>query len=296
MNNLLRHLNLQQSSQLEELLGLLVKHFQPEKIYCFGSRIQSSARFSCFVHRQKQGCCAYDLLVITPGTAPGPPVERPGLDKEGERKTLPEQEMQDFVNSRYKKGKVTILCHSAEVVNAALQLGHPFFIRVLREGLLLYSSAHTEAPPAALPGNPAEILLNSREQFRVHLEQAAAFLQTAWEHMAKENHTLTLLMLHQTLLQGCSGLMRLFTGYYSGSLPLSKLIRLCSNFTDELVQLFPQNTPDELRLFRLLLNSAAGSQNKANISKEEIHQLFERTAFFLDVAENLCRERMKEEG
>jgi hypothetical protein len=74
-------------------------------------------------------------------------------------------------------------------------------------------------------------------------------------------------MLHQTLQQGCSRFIRLFTGYYSGSLHLSKLIRLRSNFTDELSQLFPQDTPDELHLLQLLLNNCTRSQTKANISK-----------------------------
>ena len=120
MNNFLSYLNPQQTNQLEEIVSKLISRFQPEQIYCFGSRIENSARFSCFMPGQKQENIQFDLLMITSCSS--------------------KQEPQHYINSRYAKGKVNILCHSAEVLHAALQLKHPFFIRVYEEGQLLYLS------------------------------------------------------------------------------------------------------------------------------------------------------------
>ncbi len=118
--------------------------------------------------------------------------------------------------------------------------------------------------------------------------------------MAKEDYTLSLFMLQQTVAQSCTGLIQFFTGYYSGKLSLGKIIRLCSNFTTEADLLLPRDKPDDIRLFNLLLNSrarilqnihtrhACDSRGQISVSKEEVHELFERAALFLESAERLC--------
>jgi hypothetical protein len=71
---------------------------------------------------------------------------------------------ESFVNPLLLYSHVCIfsLCYSAEVVNATLQLRHPFFTCVLKEGLLLYSSAQKEAPPAAFLLDVADGLCRER--------------------------------------------------------------------------------------------------------------------------------------
>ena len=271
MNNFLSYLNPQQRSQLEEIVSKLISRYQPEKIYCFGSRIESTARFSCFAPEQNQTTSQYDLLLITPNPY--------------------KQEPQHYINSRHKKGRVLLLCHSAEVLNAALQLKHPFFTRVYEEGMLLYLSENNKEP--TLPENQ-HIISFENQNPQSNLKQATEHLQTARQELKKENHRQTLNQLHQAVKQSSIALIKLCMGYYSENLTLSQLLRLCGNFSKEAAEHFPQNTPEEIHLFNLLLNSTPNNQIKINTNTEEVRQLFERVELFLELAENLYRERLNE--
>ena len=229
MNNFLSYLNPQQSSQLEEIVSKLISRFQPEKIYCFGSRIENSARFSCFMPEQKQESIQFDLLMIT--------------------SCIPVHEPQHYINSRYIKGKITILNHSARALNAALQLKHPFFIRVYEEGQLLYlSDQKTEISPEAMAPT---IFLKSRFNYQAHFTQATEHLQTAKQ--TQQDHPQALNRIRESVKQICIGLIQTYMQYYCSRLSLCQLMSLCRNFSTVTEECFPQNKPEEIRLVHLLL-------------------------------------------
>lgn len=96
---------------LNSFIELLVKKFDPLKIYSFCRIIKSNNRTGCFITCIEKDEPHYFLLMIM------------------ESSTRNEHEAQDFCRSHFNEGKITILSHGAETIKECIQKTIGFSLR-----------------------------------------------------------------------------------------------------------------------------------------------------------------------
>ena len=76
---------------------------------------------------------------------------------------------------------------------------------------------------------------------------------------------------------------------------LDFLIKKCKPFTLELAKVFPRDTPEEERLFKLLQRAYIEARyNKKNfiVTKADIDALISKIELLRDITEKVCRDRI----
>ncbi|RZK64455.1 MAG: hypothetical protein EOO92_27490, partial [Pedobacter sp.] len=99
----------------------LAERFTPLHILKFGEISSTKNSFTSFLPEQANNSFHYYLLMVIEGT------------------TRIEHGVQDYVNTHFNHGKITILVHSQESVETAIAGNNRFFITVFNTGIQLYS-------------------------------------------------------------------------------------------------------------------------------------------------------------
>lgn len=105
-----------------EFIQRLAQKFEPLQIFSFSKNTFTQNTEGCFNENPVYFKCDYCLLVVT------------------ETATRIDYEMQDFANTYYRNGTITIICHGRQSVMDAVKHNSRFFISVLNTGKLLYSN------------------------------------------------------------------------------------------------------------------------------------------------------------
>ncbi len=109
-----------QEKRLDELIKGIVEKFKPLQILCFASNLRIDAALSCFSEARVIESCDYELLTVT---------DSPGST---------ENEMQDFVSSIYRNGKVIILNLKKDDMHKAVKSKNLYITTILNEAAVLY--------------------------------------------------------------------------------------------------------------------------------------------------------------
>ena len=263
---------------LQELVGKLVVQFQPEKIICFGCNSYRQSQYSCFTETSSETLTDYFLLIITADT---------------ERR---EHNMQDFVNSHYQAGIATILSHSTETVERAVQQKNSFFVNVLQHGLMVYAAKGFVLPQHFPAIAPKHIFQKAEQAYACRRELAYGFLYAARECLSNGYAKLAVFQLHQAVEQACIMLVNVHMDYRSDIHNISRLLRLCGCFHPEASALFPQRTQEEERLFRLLCKSYTEARYKHSfkVTEKEARELTLLVRLFVQRAEALCQLKLQQ--
>ncbi len=122
MKEIFELMNPLQEKRLDELVKGIVERFKPHQILCFAGNLRIDAALSCFSEPRLIDSCDYELLTV--------------IDSQG----ITENEMQDFVSSIYRNGKVTILNLKKDDMRKAIESKNLYITTILREGAVLYTS------------------------------------------------------------------------------------------------------------------------------------------------------------
>lgn len=109
------------AAHFREFIQRLAQKFEPLQILSFSQNSYTHNSQGYFNDNESHFKCNYCLLVVT------------------ETATRIDYEMQDFANSYYQHGTITIICHGRQSVMDAVQQNSRFFIGVLTYGKMLYS-------------------------------------------------------------------------------------------------------------------------------------------------------------
>jgi HEPN domain-containing protein len=202
--------------------------------------------------------------------------------------------MQDFANTYYQHGTITLIGHSRQSVMDAVHQNSRFFIGVLTYGKLLYSK------DGLLDNNPIAAFIPTKGAIKAirHYEHriplADGFLMCASECLEKEQFGICAFMLHQAVEQTCICLLRVNIAYRSEFHNLYRLLRLCTCFSEKPFQLFLSTTEDE-RLFDVMAKSYSGSRYKDDftVPRQDAERLYQRVASFLLLAKEMCNEKIE---
>ncbi|HZE83283.1 MAG TPA: HEPN domain-containing protein [Puia sp.] len=273
----LEHLPLLRQQQLQAVTKIITMAIHPEKIILFGVYATPGAspvlspeqQFPSFLY-------GYDILVVT---------------RRNDQRC--DHALQDIIENRCRfSTPVNILVHDIGYVNDQLSRGHYFFSTISREAILLYDAGLVPLVDGPLP-DPALIRAAAQRDFERWWSRASAFYNTAVFSRQQKEWRISIFLLHQAVEQTYQAILLVFTGYKPCTHNLDKLRRYTNRLSIELALVFPRNTAEEDRLFRLLLQGYVDARYKEDycITEEDIVLLTERVARLQSVAVRVCRNR-----
>lgn len=259
-----------------DFIQRLAQKFEPLQIFSFSKNTTMQNTQGCFNENPVYFKYDYCLLVVT------------------ETATRIDYEMQDFANTYYRHGTITVICHGRQSVMDAVQHNSRFFISVLTTGKLLYSNdglLDGDLKPSYIPTRGA---VKALKHYNHRMPLADGFLMCASECLEKEQFGICAFMLHQAVEQACICLVRVHIAYRSEFHNLYRLIRLCTSFSQRPFQLF-LSTPEDERLFDVMAKSYSASRYKDDftVSRQDAESLYQRVASFLLLATKMCDEKIE---
>ena len=264
--------------QIKPTIDILVSQYKPLHLICFGCHNTVSNATSCFSKETHHHSFRYFLLMIT------------------ESITRIEHDVQDLVNRNNKEGQVIIFVHGLETVNNAIAQGSRFFIGACRHGFHLYSADGLRFTIKPFKLNPATTLASAEKHYQHRLKMATGFFAAAEECFKLTHYNNCIFMLHQAVEQACIGIIRVYLAYRSDIHNLGRLLLICTSFSEQPAAIFPQNTAEEQRLFRLLQVSYSDARYRDHyqVSTEDTELLCTKVSDFLVLTATLCQARLKE--
>lgn len=229
----------------------------------------------------------YDILVITSGINP----------KKAET-VLDNVEDVFFTGKDFDRDTpVQFINDDIKTFNKYIEEGRYFYTQIKEEGIILYTSGkYTLARRRKL--NFDEIKQQAQEYFDEKFKKANGFLRGAYFHYQEEDYILSSFNLHQACENYYYAIRLAFTLKNNKQHNLSKLSGSTKRYSDNLATVFPQDTPEEKRLFTLLKSAYVDARYNPHfvVSKEDIDALIPKVELLRDITEAICVERIKNYG
>lgn len=233
----------------------------------------------------------YDILVVTSGLSDG--VAGKALDNVEDiyynRSEDPDRQPPvQFINIDLRK------------LNKELTEGRYFFTQIKQEGVILYDSGkHKLARRRKL--NFAEIKQQAEEYFNEKFKTANVFLETAKFSYSKDDaefYKNASFQLHQACENYFYAIRLVYTQQNSKQHNLSKLLNSVKKYSNDFIQIFPQNTPEEKRLFALIKAAYVNGRYDPDflVTKEDIDALIPKVELLRDTTKAICEKRIAEYG
>lgn len=185
-----------------------------------------------------------------------------------------------------------IFCESIKDFNNELSEGHFFYVDIVNEGILLYDTGEfTLATPREL--NFCEIKEKALSYYDRNYNIASQFLEGAKIMSSKTWYCLAIFLLHQSTEYFLKTIPLVYILYRYKDHDPDELIKKNKLHTKEVVTVFPRNTPEEKRLFKLLQRAyvEARYNDEFVVTKEDIDALVPKIELLRDIVEKVCKER-----
>lgn len=228
----------------------------------------------------------YDLLVVTSGVSDGVAI-----------KTL--DNVEDIYYNKAidpdRQPPIQFISEDMKKLNKYLDEGRYFYTQIKQEGVVLYNSGkHKLARRRKLKFE--EIKQQAEEYFNDKYVSANEFLESTEYFCQKEQYKKASFMLHQACENYIYAIRLAFTLENPKQHNLSKLLNSVRKYSEEFIKVFPQNTPEEKRLFNLI--KAAYVEGRYNpdfaVTKEDIDALIPRVELLRDITKSICEKRIGE--
>lgn len=267
---------------LQRLGQAITQTIDVEKIICFGSFSHRMVRKSCFGEvedesRTMRNC--YSLLVVLP-------VSRISAG------AVVQQQVEEAAKPF---AEATVIVHTMEEVNAALQNGSTFFTTICNKGAVLYDH-NTEPFTSPGTGKPLAKRIIRREEFwnKWH-DLAQGFLQGAAFYQSINRNNLAVYLLHQATQHGYAGVLRVMVGYRTNAQSLRRLLRLVEMTVPHLSLSLPP-LPADTQLVDILLKGYSDARYKDTfeVTDAQVATLMDHVARLIDTADAACRKRIQQ--
>lgn len=264
------------ASYFKKFTRTLVDKFQPLQIFCFAKSASFNELNGCFINPEARHTCNYCLLVVT------------------ENATRIDHEVQEFCNTYYQNGIITVICHGKETIVNAIKENNRFFTTVCNKGQLIYSHDGMSNFDTSIPFISTQSAIKARKHLSHHMPLAEGFLNGAGECLSQEQFTVCVFMLHQVVEQCLIVLIKVHLAYRSEIHNLKRMLGICRAFSDEPLKTLLSGNPEDQRLFGLLTKSYSGARyaNTFSISEEDAKALYQRVSAFLNLTKSMCEEKI----
>ncbi len=230
----------------------------------------------------------YDILVITSGISDG--IAGKILDNIEDQyynraKDPDRQPPVQFINIDMKK------------LNKELKEGRYFYTQIKKEGIVLYDSEkHKLARRRKL--NFEEIKQQAQEYFDEKFGSGNQFMETAKFLYSKEWYQKAAFILHQSCENYFYAIRLVYTQQNSKQHNLTKLLNSVKRYSTDFVKVFPQDTPEEKRLFNLLKAAYVNGRYDPDflVTQEDIDALIPKVEMLRDLTKTISEKRIEEYG
>ena len=192
---------------------------------------------------------------------------------------------------------VQFITDEIKVFNKYIREGRYFYTQIKQEGIVLYDSGNYKLARRRKL-NFEEIRQQAQEYFDEKFHKGNVFLKNAVFNYDEKEYKMASFMLHQACENYYYAIRLTFTLRNNKQHNLSKLASSVRQYSEELAGIFPQNTPEEKRLFNLLKAAYVDARYNPNfvVTKEEIETLLKKVELLREIAGKICKERIEEYG
>ena len=182
-----------------------------------------------------------------------------------------------------------------KMLNKYLEEGRYFYTQIKQEGIVLYNSGKYKLARRRKL-NYAEIKEQAQEYFDEKFQTANEFLHTAKLIYKEEYYKRTSFQLHQACENYYYAIRLTFTLRNNKQHNLSKLSSSTKRYAEDLATVFPQDTPEEKRLFTLLKSAYVEARYNPYfvVTKEDIDALVPKVELLRDITKQICTAKIKE--
>ena len=188
----------------------------------------------------------YDILVIT-------------ADRKTAKRNKKWRDLEAQLRDHREITKTNIIHHSIGFVNDRIEKQNYFFLDILNEGIVLYDSRNCKlSEPKEL--SPTERQAKAQEEFDHWFESASVFLENSEFNLSKGVEKQVYLNnaafeLHQAVERYYAAILLVFTDYKPRTHDIEDMGQQAAKQHSGFLQVFPQSTDEEKRLFELLKKS-----------------------------------------
>ncbi|WP_308599904.1 HEPN domain-containing protein [uncultured Dysgonomonas sp.] len=269
--------------------SILTRVKQTEMIILFGSY----ARNDYVVYDEKYEfgklqfyVSDYDILVVTSGISDGVAI-----------KSL--SNIEDLYYDRAKdpdrQPPVQFISEDMKKLNKYLNEGRYFYTQIKQEGVVLYDSGkHKLARRRKLSFE--EIKQQAQEYFNDKLDNADEFVNLANDSYNRSNYKMSSFNLHQACENYIYAIRLVNTLENPKQHNLTKLLNSVKKYSNEFIKVFPQDTPEEKRLFELIKAAYVNGRYDPDfvVTKDDIDALVPKVELLRDITKRICEVKIKE--
>ena len=289
----IKHLEKESQEQLIALIGVIKKHIPKcSMLVLFGSyargtevvfdkRIESDGSRTTYQSD-------FDLMVVLPDAVR----ENKVIEIEGAICNAIEEEYdQLFLHKRHAPPQFIVerafsLCEN-------LKIHQPFFIDVIKDGIVLFDDATITLPePKTLSYKIKKKVVE--DYFNYSTCHAAMFITYAELGNKSGNYVSASFQIHQACEKYYRAIGMVFMNYYPKLHDLNKLVSRTKEFSSELATVFPCVTNFEQRAFKLLRDAYIDARYNIDfvVTKDDLAYMLARVDVLKDITHRICKERI----
>ena len=266
------------AKHFELLIRSISSKFQVIWIFCYAKDVSFNFSDGTFKQSNLEPFGQYSLLLVT------------------ETSTRIDGDVQDFVDHVYKHGKVNIICHGRKNIFDAISKNNRFFTEIISKGELLYAQngIMQQWPDVAFDYSLGS--QKARIRYGYHFSVAKGFLIAANASLSEVSCGVCVLNLHHAVEQCCLGMLRVFLSYKAEFRNIKRLLDLCTAFSDIPYHFFSSTSPNDQRLFKMLVDSFKLARYSKGflVADNDAQQLYEKIEEFMKITQDLCERKVLE--
>ena len=284
MKKSLAHLPKHKHDELKLVARTIRSSVQPEMIILFGSYARGN--WVEGPHKQGKGLLVikkqsdYDILVVTTG-----------------KDTAKDITLWDNIDEKCRKLSLTayvrIIAIDIKDLNHLLEIGQYFYTDIKKEGIALYDSGKHKLANER-PLRPKELKRIAQDHYKQWFKSAKGFY-SAYEFMlGKREYKIAAFQLNQAAEHAYKGILLVFTNYCPNEHFLSTLSETAAKLDESLIDIFPQNTSRQRRIFMLLDYAYIGARYDPTyrIARSQLETLAECVSVLIGQMGKICPARI----
>ncbi len=203
--------------------------------------------------------------------------------------------LRDYGVTKKLSAPVGLIVHSLADVNQQLSRGRPFFIDIVRDGIVLYELG-TQAFDTPKPLSPEEARAEAQDYFDKWFKSASAFFRNAGYAIKDGENNLAAFLLHQATEHFYHTVLHVLTLYSPKSHKINFLRDKSEDIARDLIPVWPRDSKFGRRCFELLQQAYVNARYSPHykITGPELEWLVERIELLQAEVKAIAEKRLAE--
>ena len=190
---------------------------------------------------------------------------------------------------------LSIIYHSFSDVKERITEGHYFFTDIKKEGVNLYRKKSKFDLGAVKILTPAERKTIAEEHFKQWFKSARDFYTSFEFNLNRRKNKLAAFELRQVTERFYSAVTLVFINYRYRTHDIERLGRKAASYDAEFAKVFPRETKEQDKLFKLLKRAYIDARYKKDyrITRKQLEYLARRVKILQRLTKKICKEKIE---